>query len=160
MWSSAGRAVHLLLLLTTAQRCAAGFTMDQAMAIHPDGTPVDPAAMREHMRKGDLPTHWMEDHKLLELVAGDDLDAFADYMQTINSDRIFQEDGSAQDIKAWRQSVRDDEYFAGLMRASYPEALELIVKSGSDEEVQDMLRAQHRAQAAATQQKSRYQEEL
>ena len=134
--------------------------MDQAMAIHPDGTPVDPAAMREHMRKGDLPTHWMEDHKLLELVAGDDLDAFADYMQAINSDRIFQEDGSAQDIKAWRQSVRDDEYFAGLMRASYPEALELIVKSGSDEEVQDMLRAQHRAQAAATQQKSRYQEEL
>ena len=134
--------------------------MDQAMAIHPDGTPVDPAAMREHMRKGDLPTHWMEDHKLLELVAGDDLDAFADYMQTVNSDRIFQEDGSAQDIKAWRQSVRDDPYFSGLMRASYPEALELIVKSGSDEEVQDMLRAQHRAQAAATQQKSRYQEEL
>ena len=156
--SCAGRA-RLLLLIATAQRCSAGYTMDQAMAIHPDGTPVDPAAMRDHLRKGDLPTHWMEDLKLLELVAGDDLDAFADYMETINSDRIFQEDGSAQDIKAWRQSVRDDEHFSGLMRASYPEELELIF-SGSDDEVQNMLRAQHRAQAAAMEQESKYEEEL
>ena len=158
--ASSGRVgTRLLLLLATAQRCAAGYTMDQAMAIHPDGTPVDPAAMRDHMRKGDLPTHWMEDLKLLELVAGDDLDAFADYMETINSDRIFQEDGSAQDIKAWRQSVRDDEHFSGLMRGSYPEELELIF-SGSDDEVQNMLRAQHSAQAAAMEQESKYEEEL
>eukprot|EP00320_Phaeocystis_rex_P022210 CAMPEP_0119070692 /NCGR_PEP_ID=MMETSP1178-20130426/42885_1 /TAXON_ID=33656 /ORGANISM="unid sp, Strain CCMP2000" /LENGTH=125 /DNA_ID=CAMNT_0007052547 /DNA_START=78 /DNA_END=455 /DNA_ORIENTATION=+ len=121
--------------------------MDQAMAIHPDGTPVDPAAMRDALRKGDLPSHWMEDHRLLELVAGDDLDEFAEYIQTINSDRIFHEDGSAKDIREWRQSVRDDQHYSGLMRASYPEVLELIL-SGSDDEVQNMLRAQHSAQAA------------
>ena len=68
-------------------------------------------------------------------------------------------DGSAQDIKAWRQSVRDDEHFSGLMRASYPEELELIF-SGSDDEVQNMLRAQHSAQAAAMEQESKYEEEL
>ena len=143
---------RLLLLLATAHRLVhAGYTMDQAMAIHPDGTPVDPAAMRDHLRKGELPAHWMEDQRLLELVAGDDLDAFADYMETIHSDRIFHEDGSAQDIKAWRQSVRDDEYFSGLMRASYPEVLALVL-SGSDDEVQNMLRAQHSSQAAAQKQ--------
>ena len=88
-----------LLLLVTAKLCLAGYTMDQAMAIHPDGTPADPEAMREALRKGDLPSHWMEDRRLLELVAGDDLDAFTDYMQGINSDRLFDSDGAALDIK-------------------------------------------------------------
>jgi len=57
------------------------------------------------------------------------------------------------------QSVRDDEHFSGLMRGSYPEELELIF-SGSDDEVQNMLRAQHSAQATAMEQESKYEEEL
>lgn len=145
--SHAGR---LLLLLAAARRCTAGFTMDQAMAIHPDGTPVDPAAMRDHLRMGEVPSHWMEDARLFELVAGENLDAFAVYMQALHAERIFHEDGSAQDIKAWRQSVRDDQHFSGLMRASYPDALELIL-SRSDDEVQNMLRTQQSAQFAQRQ---------
>ena len=50
--------------------------------------------------------------------------------------------------QAWRQSVRDDEWYSNLLRTSYPEVLSLIL-SGTDDEVQNMLRAQHSAQAAS-----------
>ena len=126
--------------------------MDQAMAIHPDGTPADPEAMRDALRRGEVPSDWMEDRRLLELVAGDDLEAFTEYMQTVNSDRIFRDDGSAQDINAWRESVRDDEKYRYLLQESYPQVLDLILKV-SDDEVQNMLRAQHSAQAQAQAQK-------
>lgn len=131
--------------------CDAGFTMDEAMAIHPDGTPVNPLAMREALRQdrvdGD-PSVWKADATLMELVHGEDLNAFIDYMQQINSDRIFNPDGSAQDIEEWRQSVRDDEQYGMLLQNAYPDVYHLVIH-GTDEQVQDMLRAQRRVQAAA-----------
>ena len=60
------------------------------------------------------------------------------------------DDGSAIDIKAWRQSVRDDERYAGLLKSGYPEMHDLIVGDAGDEAVQSMLRATHRAQAFST----------
>ena len=139
-------AVSLVVLL--APFCSAGFTMDEAMAIHPDGTPVNPSSMRAAFRTGEVPPEWMEDQELMTLVAGDDLEAFTTYMQQAHSDRIFGADGSALDIKAWRQSVRDDKWYADLLQRGYPEMHDIVL-SGSDEEVQAMLRAQHRAQAEA-----------
>ena len=66
------------------------------------------------------------------------------------SDRIFLEDGSARDIKAWRQSVRDDTRYKELLRASFPDMLTMI-ESGSDTEVQELLMANHNAQLQAMQ---------
>jgi len=133
--------------------------MDEAFAIHPDGTPVNPEKFRDALRQGEyqgeaVPSSWMSDQHLAELVAGDDLEAFTDYLQQMNYDRMFDSDGAALDIKEWRQSVRDDHHYAQLLQDGYPEVYELIA-SGSDEEVQNMLRAQRRAQLeAAAQQKS------
>ena len=101
---------HTCIILALAALANAGFTMDEAMAIHPDGTPVNPEAMRDAMRRGELPGDWMQDQKLVELTQGDSLEAFTDYMQQLHYDRIFNDDGSAKDIAEWRQAVLDDEY--------------------------------------------------
>ena len=128
-----------LLLLLGLQLASSGFTLDESVAIHPDGTPVNPEAFREHVRNGEDP---IEDTRLLELAFGDDLEAFTDYLQQTNYDRMFDDDGSARDIREWRQAVRDDLTYASLLRKSYPEFLALI-ESGTDEQVQGVLRAQH-----------------
>lgn len=114
--------------------------MDEAMAIHPDGTPVNPEALRDAMRTGNVGgTSWMDDEKMVGLAAGDDIEAFTDYMQTVNYERMFNEDGSARDIQAWRQSVRDDEFYSKLLKENAASFHKVII-SGTDDEVQDVLR--------------------
>ena len=124
--------------------------MDDTLAIHPDGTPVNPEKMRDALRRGEfegeqLPATWMGDQHLVELVEQGSLRAFTDYMQQINYERMFDDDGAAKDIKEWRQSVRDDTEYQKMMMDSYPDVLEIIV-SGTDEQVQNMLRAHHNEQ--------------
>lgn len=126
-----------------------GFTMDEAMAIHPDGTPVNPEALRDALRRGAVESdEWQKDEHLVDLAAGDDLEAFTDYMQQINYEQMFEEDGSAKDIKAWRQAVRDDEYYTNLLKQGAPDFLEMI-DTGSDAEVQNMLIGNRMAQMEA-----------
>ena len=137
------------LLTVLVARASAGYTMDEALAIHPDGTPLNPEAFRGALRGSptdDIPGGWMQDSTLLELVASDDLDAFTDHIRRVNHDRIFDADGAALDIKAWRQSVRDDAFYGDLLKRHYEE-FHTTVLSGTDEQVQSVLRAQ---QAAAT----------
>ncbi|KAL1520022.1 hypothetical protein AB1Y20_023500 [Prymnesium parvum] len=142
-----GEALPAVLMLATM--AMAGFTMDEAMAIHPDGTPVNPEAMRDALRNDQVPGDvWKSDQRLLQLVASDDLAAFTDYMQELHADRIFEADGSARDIREWRQSVRDDDRYSMLLQQSFPYVYNLIV-DGTDDQVQDMLRAQRRAQSEA-----------
>ena len=141
------------LLLTGVQLALAGFTMEEAFAIHPDGTPVNPEMMRDALRKGEyqgeeLPLHWTDDDKLVELVNSGSLEDFVAHIQGINHQRMFAPDGSALDIAEWRQSVRDDKRYSELLKQSYPEEYELIM-SGSDEEVQHMLRAAHSGATAS-----------
>ena len=138
------------LILALTAHTLAGFTMDEALAIHPDGTPLNPEAFRDALRSSptdDIPGDWMQDSKLLELVASDDLDAFTDYIREVNHDRIFDADGSALDIKAWRQSVRDDAFYGGLLKQHFEEFYNMIL-SGTDEQVQSVLRAQQAAAVA------------
>ena len=148
----APRAWHAHSVPLLAVAVLAGYTLDEDLAIHPDGTPTFPAKMRARLRSGDAPDSWRDDRRLLELAVGDDLEAFSDYVQEINQDRIFDEDGRAHDIKEWRQSVRDDVFYRDLMQQHYPEVLEKIV-SGTDDEVQAILMAQRKAQLAAAQEK-------
>ena len=137
--------------LALVERAAAGFTMEEEMAVHPDGTPVHPEKLRAKLRSGEVTPHdWMQDERLVELAVGEDIEAFTEYMQQINYDRMFHEDGSARDIVEWRQSVRDDAYYSGLLRDSFPEMFTLI-DTGTNEEVQQMLVSQHQAQAAEVQ---------
>lgn len=126
-----------------------GYTMEEDMAIHPDGTPVYPEKMRESLRSGDVfPELWREDMQLRDLVDGDNLQEFADYMQQINYEKMFHPDGSARDIAEWRQSVRDDEWYANLLKEGHSDFYELIM-DGADEEVQSALRAARAAQLRA-----------
>lgn len=147
--------IQLVRLAIAIGLVMAGFTMEESMAIHPDGTPVFPSKMRDMLRSGEAPPQWMDDKHLLELVAGDDLDAFTEYMQRVNAERIFYEDGSARDIREWRQAVQDDEYYTKLLRESYPE-MHQVITTGTDEDVQAMLVAQHMEAAR----RSRYHDEL
>ena len=140
--SSFGMRAALLSLLIGP--VSSGFTMDEALAIHPDGTPVDPVAFRKQMCNGD--GELADDARVACSI--EDLETFVDYMQQVNADRIFLEDGSAKDIKAWRQSVRDDTRYKELLRASFPDMLTMI-ESGSDTEVQELLMANHNAQLQA-----------
>jgi hypothetical protein len=59
------------------------------------------------------------------------------------------EDGSARDIVEWRQAVRDDTWYAGLLEEHYPEFHRAVVE-GTNEEVQNLLRMQHRLQRQAS----------
>ena len=137
----------------------AGFTLDDALAIHPDGTPVYPERLREALRRGDVPNSWMDDDQLVALAASDDLEAFTDYMQKINYDRIFHEDGSARDIKEWRQAVRDDEFYTNLLLQTYPEFYDAIDK-GTDDQVQRILMAQQEASVMQQERLARQRDEL
>ena len=143
---SFGMRCYAALLSLLIGPVSSGFTMDEALAIHPDGTPVDPVAFREQMCNGD--GELADDASVACSI--EDLETFVDYMQQVNADRIFLEDGSARDIKAWRQSVRDDTRYKELLRASFPDMLTMI-ESGSDTEVQELLMANHNAQLQAMQ---------
>ena len=150
------RAAALLLhalLISTPLQAHAGFTMEEEFAIHPDGTPTYPEKLRDTLRRGEAPPQWKDDRKLYELVHSDDLEAFTDYMQQLNQAEIFAADGSALDIVEWRQAVRDDTHYTNLLKEGFPEVHSLFM-SGTDDEVQEFLRAQHAAQAAAASQKS------
>jgi len=141
---------RIVVLLLASSLCTArgGFTMDEAMAIHPDGTPANPEALRDALRRGDVDSNaWQEDATLVALANGDDLEAFTDYMQHVNYELMFYPDGSARDIVAWRQAVRDDRYYAELLQGVAPDFFNLV-DSGTDEAVQDTLRSQRRAQRA------------
>ena len=134
-----------LLLIVGIRLASGGFTMEEAFAIHPDGTPVNPEMMRDALREGEyqgevVPPHWEGDTKLVELVKSGSLEDFVARVQGINYELMFAPDGSARDIGEWRQSVRDDARYSELLKQSYPEQYELIL-SGTDGEVQEMLRA-------------------
>jgi hypothetical protein len=62
--------------------------MDEALAIHPDGTPVDPVAFRKQMCNGD--GELADDARVACSI--EDLETFVDYMQQVNADRIFREE--------------------------------------------------------------------
>ena len=140
------------LLLLGVLLTDAGFTMEEEFAIHPDGTPSFPEKLRDHLRK-EGGGKWADDEKLVRLVQGDDLGAFTDHMQSINQKEIFEDDGTARDIKEWRQAVMDDEYYAKLLESNMPDFYSLIM-TGTDLEVQDFLREQH-AYAAQEQMRAR-----
>ena len=146
--------MHVRLLLTALVGVArSGFTMDEAMAIHPDGTPANPEGLRNALRRGEVEsTYWMQDETLVALAAGDDLQSFTDYMQVINYERMFHEDGTARDIVAWRQAVRDDTFYGNLLKQAAPDFFELI-DTGTDEAVQESLRRQRQAQLEAHREK-------
>lgn len=90
--------------------------------------------------------------RIRKQVLEDDLQAFTDAMQVYNYEQMFASDGSAVDIKAWRQMFREDEVYSQLFLENFPEKWQLIM-SGTDEEVQAMFRAQHVAAHRAAQAK-------
>ena len=148
----AAAALTLLLFSLLSSVVLAGFTMDEAMAIHPDGTPVNPAAMQEAMRKGETPElveALDKDPKLVDLVANADVDTFRDYMALLHQEHIFYSDGTAKDVVAWRQSVLDDEYYDGLLKEAAPD-FHRVIHAGDHREIQEYLKRAHKvAQAGA-----------
>ena len=137
-------------ILATVCVLASAPTTEEIMTVHPDGTPVHPAELKAFLMQwdGDLVAAYGSEVK--DAVFGNDLEAFTAIMQIHNYDKMFDSDGSVKDIDRWRQNVREDEKYYGLLQDAAPEFLQMIVdRSVSDEDVQEMLRNQHRAQAEA-----------
>ena len=140
-----------LLVLALVAVARAGFTMDETWAIHPDGTPVAPEKMREAMRNNQspdgepLPQKWSVDvhlQKMLHAESAESLEKFSEYMQILHHEKMFDEDGYAHDVKAWRQAVMDDEWYADLLKRAVPELYDAIA-SGTDMDVQALLHEAH-----------------
>jgi hypothetical protein len=134
-------AVMALVTLTGA------VTPDEIMEVHPDGTPVHPRELKEFLISwnGDIAAAYGQE--VMEAVFGHDQQAFTDAMQEHNAARIFNADGSVRDIARWRQNVREDDYYGGLLMEHAPEMLQMITDPRvPDESVQDMLRGQNEQQ--------------
>ena len=74
-------------------------------------------------------------------VESGDLEAFTDAVQRFMATVIFNEDGTAKDIRRWRQTVRDDALYAERLMAAAPEIHRMVTgRDTTDEEVQALLR--------------------
>ena len=79
--------------------------------------------------------------RVRDAVLSGNLEAFTEAFQQSMANRIFAADGSANNVARWRQSVREDEYYSGLLAENAPEFHQAVTDPAvSDDQVQSLLR--------------------
>lgn len=133
---------HLVSLICVMSSVVCQIPKD-ATAHHPDGTPIFPEELRQVLREA-LAAGRGVPSGIREHVEGDNLQAFVDAVQAHNYQRLFEADGSAVDVAEWRKMFAEDAKYNQLFLEQFPDQWRTIM-SGSDEEVQEVLREQSRA---------------
>lgn len=129
------------LLICALFALASGLSDEDIIDTHPDGTPKNPQELLQYLSQNDAGLEEAFGARVRDAVLSGNLEAFTEAFQQSMASRIFAPDGSANNVARWRQSVREDEVYSGLLAENAPEFHQAVTDPAvSDDQVQSLLR--------------------